>query len=47
MMFDQDLHDRLLEEVLAAPIEAPDRTLFNVLAKRDAAALLETSQEYF
>lgn len=47
MMFDQELHDRLLQEVLAAPVEAADRTLFNVLAKRDAAALLETSQEYF
>lgn len=47
MMFDQALHDRLLEEVLAAPAEAPGRTLFNVLAKRDAAELLETSTEYF
>jgi hypothetical protein len=47
MMFDQELHDRLLEEVLAAPVESPGRTLFNVLAKRDAAELLETSTEYF
>ena len=47
MMFDQELHDRLLREVIAAPPEAPGRTLFNVLAKRDAATLLETSAEYF
>ena len=47
MVFDQELHDRLLREVIAAPAEAPDRTLFNVLAKRDAALLLETSTEYF
>lgn len=47
MMFDQELHDRLLKEVLAAPVESPGRTLFNVLAKRDAAQLLETSTEYF
>jgi hypothetical protein len=47
MMFDQELHDRLLEEVIAAPTQAPGRTLFNVLAKRDAAELLETSTEYF
>jgi hypothetical protein len=47
MMFDQELHDRLLREVIAAPTEAPGRTLFNVLAKRDAAMLLETSTEYF
>jgi len=47
MMFDRELHDRLLEEVLAAPAESPGHTLFNVLAKRDAAELLETSTEYF
>ena len=47
MMFDQELHDTLLTEVMEAPVEVPGRTLFNVLAKRDAAQLLETSQEYF
>ena len=47
MMFDRELHDRLLREVLAAPAESPGHTLFNVLAKRDAAELLETSTEYF
>jgi len=47
MMFDQELHDRLLAEVIEAPVEVPGRTLFNVLAKRDAAELLESSQEYF
>lgn len=47
MMFDQELHDRLLTEVLEAPVEAPGRTLFNVLAKQDATLLLESSQEYF
>ena len=47
MMFDQELHDRLLREVLAAPVASPGRTLFNVLAKREAEMLLETSTEYF
>jgi hypothetical protein len=47
MMYEQELHDRLLNEVLAAPAEQPDYTLFNVLAKKDAEALLATSQEYF
>lgn len=47
MMFNQELHDRLLTEVLEAPVEVPGRTLFNVLAKQDAAELLESSQEYF
>ncbi len=47
MMFDRELHDRLLNEVLAAPAEAPGRTLFNVLAKRDAEELLASSAAYF
>jgi hypothetical protein len=47
LVFDQELHDRLLTEVLNAPTDAPKLTLFNVLAKRDAEALLATSKEYF
>ena len=47
MMFEQDLHDRLLTEVLAAPAEAPGLTLFNVLAKQEAEQLLASSREYF
>lgn len=47
LMFDRELHDRLLEQVLDAPAEAPGYTLFNVLAKQEAQALLATSQEYF
>jgi hypothetical protein len=47
LMFDQDLHDRLLRDVLAAPVDAPGLTLFNVLAKREAERLLESGREYF
>jgi hypothetical protein len=47
MMFEQELHDRLLHEVLAAPAGAPGLTLFNVLAKQEAERLLATSREYF
>ena len=47
MMYAQDLHDRLLREVLDAPAEEDGYTLFNVLAKRDAEALLAGSQGYF
>jgi hypothetical protein len=47
LIFDQELHDRLLNEVLAAPVDAPGYTLFNVLAKQEAATLLATSKEYF
>ena len=47
MMFEQDLHDRLLTEVLEAPVEAPGMTLFNVLAQEEAVELLRSSEEYF
>jgi len=47
MMFDRELHDRLLTEVLNSPVEVPGRTLFNVLAKQEAVELLESSQGYF
>jgi hypothetical protein len=47
LVFDQELHDRLLAEVLNAPVEAPGKTLFNVLAKREAETLLASSKEYF
>jgi len=47
LMYEQDLHDRLLREVLAAPTVEDGYTLLNVLAKEDAEALLATSTEYF
>jgi hypothetical protein len=47
MMFEQELHDRLLREVLEAPANVPGLTLFNTLAKREAAVLLATSADYF
>jgi hypothetical protein len=47
LMYEQDLHDRLLREVLAAPAEEDGFTLFNMLAKQDAEALLASSLEYF
>jgi hypothetical protein len=47
LVFDQELHDRLLHEVLAAPTDVPGYTLFNVLAKQEAEALLASSKEYF
>jgi len=47
LVFDQELHDRLLTEVLNAPVEAPLYTLFNVMAKQEAQTLLATSKEYF
>ena len=47
LVFDRDLHDRLLREVIAAPVDAQGYTLFNTLAKEEAKALLATSEEYF
>lgn len=47
LMFDRELHDRLLKEVLATPAEAEGYTLINTLAQDQARALLETSEDYF
>lgn len=47
LMFDQELHDRLLTEVLEAPVEVPGYTLFNVLAQREARELLASAPGYF
>ena len=47
MMFDQELHDRLLNEVLAAQPRQPGFTLSNTLAQQRATELLADSQDYF
>ena len=47
MVYDRDLHDRVLKEVLAAPVEAPGLTLQNALAKSEAQLLLESAEDYF
>ena len=47
LVFDRELHDRLLNEVLAADPVAPRLTLINMLAKRKAKALLESGKDYF
>jgi TRAP transporter T-component len=47
LVFDQTLHDKLLDEVIAADPVAPKLTLVNVLAKRKAKALLESGKDYF
>jgi hypothetical protein len=46
-LYEQDLHDRLLGEVLDASPEAPGLTLFNVLAQREASDLLASGADYF
>ncbi|MEQ8206391.1 MAG: TRAP transporter TatT component family protein [Woeseia sp.] len=47
LMYDRELHDRLLQEVLAADPVVDGFTLTNVLAQQDAAALLESADDYF
>ena len=47
LVFDRELHDRLLEEVLAAPTVAPRLTLQNTFAKQRARALLDSADAYF
>ena len=47
LVFDHTLHDRLLNEVLAADPVAPHLTLINTLAKGKAKALLESGKDYF
>ena len=47
LVFDRPLHDRLLEEVVAADPEAPGLTLSNTLAQAQARALLADAEAYF
>jgi hypothetical protein len=46
-VFDQALHDRLLDEVLAADPKAPGLTLINTLAREQARQLKDSSKDYF
>ena len=47
LVYERDLHDRLLQEVLAADPRAPGLTLTNTLAQRQARELLASADLYF
>jgi hypothetical protein len=47
MIFDRQLHDRLLHTVLSEPSEYSGLTLINTLAKKQARILLAESEEFF
>jgi len=47
LVYDRELHDRLLEEVLAADPRSPGLTLTNTLAQRQARELLASANQYF
>ena len=46
-IFDRELHDKLLNEVLRADIHAGTLTLSNVLAQQQAKILLQSADDYF
>ncbi len=46
-LYERELHDRLLTEVIEADPHEPGLTLFNTLAQRDARDLLATADDYF
>ena len=47
MMYDRELHDRLLFEVRQADVHASGMTLMNVLAQQQAELLLQSAEDYF
>lgn len=47
LVYNRELHDQLLHEVMQAPLEAPGYTLMNSVAKERAEKLLESADEYF
>ena len=47
LLYDRELHDRLLGEVLSADPYVDGLTLGNVLAKEQAAQMLAEADDYF
>lgn len=47
IVFDQELHDKLLQTVLTDPADVPGFTLINTLAKQRASELLQESVDFF
>lgn len=47
LVFDRELHDRLLNEVLNSETEYKGYTLLNVFAKQRAELLLQSADDYF
>ncbi len=47
LMYERELHDELLNEVLVADPNVPGYILTNVLAQQDATELLDSADDYF
>ena len=46
-ILDRELHDKLLQEIIAADPRAPDLTLSNIMAQQQAKELLQSADDYF
>ena len=46
-LYDREMHDQLLNEVISADPVHKGRTLFNTLAQEQAKAMLESANDYF
>ena len=47
LVFNKELHDRLLNQILDHEIGVTEKTLINTIAKSKAKILLEESDDYF
>ncbi|HEX6930398.1 MAG TPA: TRAP transporter TatT component family protein, partial [Gammaproteobacteria bacterium] len=47
LVFDRELHDRVLREVVAADARVSGFTLMNVIAQQRAQELLASADDYF
>ncbi len=47
LIFDRELHDQLLQEVLKATPDVPGYVLSNTLARQQAEELLDSAEDYF
>ncbi|NOQ35419.1 MAG: hypothetical protein GQ569_05930 [Methylococcaceae bacterium] len=47
MLFDRELHDKLLNQVVKAEAKQDDLTLINIAAKHQAQQLLKSANDYF
>ncbi len=47
LVYDRELHDRLLNDVLASEVQQPGLTLANSLARQQALELLASADDYF
>jgi len=46
-LYDRELHDQLLNDVISAEPIQEGYTLFNTLAQREAQELLDSADDYF